>query len=61
MGLNVSPGRKYVDTPVALGYVEITDGHTPAANVGFDLECSLAGTKPTGADMLVKKYSSCLD
>jgi hypothetical protein len=61
MGLNVSVGNNCVDSPVALGYVKITDGHTPAANVGFDLACSLEGAKPTGADVLVKEYSSYLD
>jgi hypothetical protein len=54
-------GNKYVESPVALGYVEITDGHTAAANVGFDLEYSVAGTKPTEVDVLVKEHSSYLD
>jgi hypothetical protein len=47
-----------VESPVALRYVEITDGHTPAANVRFDSECSVVGTKPVQADILVKKHSS---
>jgi hypothetical protein len=54
------PRNKYVECSVALGYVEITDGHTPTAKVGFDLEYCLAGTKPTEADVLLKEHSSYL-
>jgi hypothetical protein len=50
--------NKYVESPAALGYVEITDGHTPAANVGFDSEYSVVGIKTVQADVLVKKLSS---
>jgi hypothetical protein len=51
-------GNKYVESPVALGYVEITDGHTPAADVRFDSANSVAGTKPGEAVVLVNEHSS---
>lgn len=50
-------GNKYVGSPVALGYVENSGGHTPAADVGFDSEYSVAGTKPPEADLLDMEYS----
>jgi hypothetical protein len=55
------PGNKCVESSVALGYGEITDGNNAAANVGFDFRLSLAGTKPPEADVLVKKHSSYLN
>jgi hypothetical protein len=51
-------GNKYVESPVVLGYVEITGGHTAAAKVGFDSEYSVACMKPAQADMLVRERSS---
>jgi hypothetical protein len=54
-------GKKYVESPVALGYVEIPGGHTAAAKVGFDSEYSVAGTKPAQADMIVKEHSSVIN
>jgi hypothetical protein len=51
-------GNKYVEGPVALGYVDFTGGHTAAGKVGFDSEYSVAGMKPAQADVLVKEHSS---
>jgi hypothetical protein len=50
-----------VESPVALGYVEITGSHSPAADVGFDSEYSVAGIKPAEADILVKGHSSYIN
>jgi hypothetical protein len=50
-----------VESRAVLGYFEISDIHTPVANVGSDLEFSTTEAKPTAEDIIVKEQSSNFD
>jgi hypothetical protein len=64
-GMDVGKGWDYglqpihpsMGSPVALGRIQITEGHTLTADAGIDLACAVAGKKAVGRNVLVKERS----
>lgn len=64
-GMSVEQGRGYgspathlsMGSPVALGRIQIMEGHTLAAEAAIDSGCAVAGKKAMGINVLVKGES----